>query len=306
MLIKKILFKKILIFFLPLTYINFFSNKNNFIVKKIRNIYYKALEKHDLEPIQKVKKTFTNSNYYVDIFIDTHDFSNVGQVIDPNWEADLFNYYKKINNKNIIFIDLGGNIGCHSLYVLKYINFKKIIYLEPNKKCFELFNTSLSIQNLDRTKDVMALNRSISHKAGTSILKYFKNNSGSGSLVDYFGKKSKSDIINRYKSQFNYYNSENITFDELFNDVQKHDSIIIKMDIQGYEPNILSHLYKYIDKYNISHCFFEVNEIEEKKMLETLKIFKNKYFLKNLNNKIVESETIYNYLKKILVLEKKL
>ena len=304
--LRNIIRAKVLFLFKPISYINFFSKKSsfNFIVKKLRNIYYEGLAKHDLMPIQKVKKVFERNDTSVNLFIDTHDFSNVGQIIDPDWESQLFNYYKKINKDKIFFVDIGGNIGCHSLFFLNYIKFEKIIYIEPNDKCYELFKKSLSIQNQNRINDVLALNKAISDKAGTSSLKFFKNNSGSGSLVDYFGKKEKSETMHQFKSQFNFIDSENITFPEIFESTSSEHNIIIKMDIQGYEPKMLLNLSNLIHKYNISHCFFELNQKDQSIIVTAIKKFQEKYVLKDLNDKIIKLEDINKYLKQIILLEK--
>ena len=304
--LRNIIRAKVLLLFKPISYIKFFSKKSsfNFIVKKLRNIYYEGLAKHDLMPIQKVKKVFERNDTSINLFIDTHDFSNVGQVIDPDWEAQLFNYYKKINKDKILFVDIGWNIGCHSLFFFNYIKFEKIIYIEPNDKCYELFKKSLSIQNQNRINDVLALNKAISDKPGTSSLKFFKNNSGSGSLVDYFGKKEKSETMHQFKSQFNFIDSENITFPEIFQGTSNEHNIIIKMDIQGYEPKMLLNLSNSIHKYNISHCFFELNQKDQNIIVAAIKKFDEKYVLKDLNDKIIKLEDINKYLKQIILLEK--
>lgn len=305
--LRNILRNKILFFFKPITYINFFSKKDKFkfITKRLRTIYYESMAEHDLIPIRKVRKFFQTNEFYADLFIDTHDFSNVGQIIDPDWEENLFEYYKKINLDKIYFIDLGGNIGCHSLFFLNYINFEKIIYVEPNNKCYELFKKSLSIQNSSKIKNVVPINKAIAENSGTSSLKFFKNNSGSASIVNYFGKKDKSATMHQMESQFNHIEIQNITIPELLNGATDKNNIIIKMDIQGYEPKILSLLTDFISKYNITHCFFEVNQKDENVMFEAIKKFEKDYVLKDLNNNIIKSENLSRYFKKVVLLEKK-
>jgi len=305
--LRNIIRKKFLFFFEPISYINFFSkeDKFKFITKKLRNMYYEGMAKHDLIPIKQVRKVFKTNNFFADLFIDSHDFSNIAQVIDPEWEVDLFEYYKNIDLDKIFFIDLGGNIGCHSIFFLKYVKFDKIVYVDPNNKCFELFNQSLSIQNSSKISDVLSINKAISENNGISSLKFFKNNSGSGSTVDYFGKKDKSAMMHNVESQFNHVEIQNITISEILKNVSEDNNIIIKMDIQGYEPKILLKLSDFINRYNITHCFFEVNQKDENIMLEAIKKFGKDYFLKDLNNNLIELENIQKYMKRIVLLEKK-
>ena len=297
---------KILVFFDSINLIKFFSKKRrfNFFHKKLRSIYCELLAKKDLTPIIKVKKVFKTNNINCDIFIDTSDFSNIAQVIDPDWEMELFDYYKKIKEDKLFFIDLGGNIGCHSLFFLKYVKFEKIIYVEPNPKCFELFKNSLSIQNLPNLNNVLAVNKAISETSGETSLKFFNHNSGSGSVVNYFGIKEKHKIMDKHSSLFNHVKCKNITFEEIFSDIPTDHKIIIKMDIQGYEPKILLHLSDLIKKFNISHCFFEVNKIDETILVEAIQKFGKNYLLKDLKGNIISPNNVQQYLKKVILLEK--
>lgn len=111
--------------------------------------------------------------------------------------------------------------------------------------------------------------------------------------------------MHQMESQFNHIEIQNITIPELLNGATDKNNIIIKMDIQGYEPKILSLLTDFISKYNITHCFFEVNQKDENVMFEAIKKFEKDYVLKDLNNNIIKSENLSRYFKKVVLLEKK-
>ena len=307
--IKEIIYKKIVSYFDHTNYIKFFSKKTSldFIFRKLRNAYLKALAQNDLNPIKKMYKVFVSNDRKIDIFMDTHDYSHIGQVVDPNWESKIFDYYDKFDFDNLIFIDLGANIGCHTLFYFNFKKFDKLIYVEPNLKCVELFRESLSVLKSFKVKQdkVLILNNVVGDKNGYLDLKVFKNNSGSGSIVDYFGKESKKNIMLKSQSEFNSFKIESLTISNIFSKIKKNDNIIIKMDIQGAEPRILNQIGDIIDHYNVKLCFFEINDFDQDVMEKSLKKFKEKYFLYDLNDKQVDENNINKYLKDVLVLKSK-
>jgi len=307
--IKKIIYEKIVSYFDQTKYIRFFSKKSSldFIFKKIRNAYLKALAKNDLNPIKIMQKVYPQKNSQIDIFIDIHDYSHIGQVADPNWEQKIFNYYDKFNFNNLVFIDIGGNIGCHTLFYYNFKKFNKLIYVEPNIKCVELFKQSISIQKPNKhNKDkVLILNNVISDKNEYIDLKFFKNNSGSGSIVDYFGQESKKKIMLKSHYEFNSVKIESLDVRKLFSNVKKTDHVIIKMDIQGAEPKVLNQIADIVDEYDIKLCFFEINNFDQDLMKKSLKKLYKKYLLNDLDDKTIDENNINKYLKDVLVLKNK-
>ena len=307
--IKEIINKKIVSYFDHTNYIKFFSKKSplDFIFRKFRNAYLKALAKNDLNPMKKMHKVFVSNDRKIDIFMDSHDYSHISQIADPNWENKIFNYYDKFDFDNLIFVDLGANIGCHTLFYYNFKKFNKLIYVEPNLKCVELFRKSLSVQKSYKEKEekVLILNNIVSEKNGYFDLKAFKNNSGSGTIVDYFGKESKKSIMLKSHSEFNSSKIESLTISNIFSKIKKEDNIIIKMDIQGAEPKILNQIGDIIDHYNVKLCFFEINDFDHDIMEKSLRKFKEKYFLYDLNDKQVNENNINKYLKDVLVLKSK-
>ena len=307
--IKEIIYKKIVSYFDHTNYIKFFSKKSplDFIFRKFRNAYLKALAKNDLNPMKKMHKVFVSNDRKIDIFMDSHDYSHISQIADPNWENKIFNYYDKFDFDNLIFVDLGANIGCHTLFYYNFKKFDKLIYVEPNLKCVELFKKSLSVQKSykENEEKVLILNNVVGEENGYLDLKVFKNNSGSGTIVDYFGKESKKNIMLMSHSEFNSSKIESLTISNIFSKIKKKDNIIIKMDIQGAEPRILNQIGDIIDHYNVKLCFFEINDFDQDIMEKSLRKFKEKYFLCDLNDKQVDESNINKYLKDVLVLKSK-
>jgi FkbM family methyltransferase len=273
---------------------------NLFFFSKLRGLYYKKISTDEQYPYHYFKKNFGNRNALIQI--DINDPSHVGQIIDPFWEKKVFDLYSKLK-KGVVFVDIGANIGCHSIFFLKYMKCKKVIYVEPSQKCQALFESSLKLNNL---KKCIILKNAVSNKKFVN-LKVFSNNSGSGSIINYFGNKKKSMNLKSYLELFNVNKVRSISLiDILKKYTNKNDSIIIKIDAQGFETEILKNFLqsKNIIKRNILNIFYEINNFElgtQKKILNKLKSF---YILKDLDNNKINISLIKNYLKKIVNLEK--
>jgi FkbM family methyltransferase len=281
--------------------IEFLSKNNIFFIKKLRNLYYKKISLDEKYPYNYFKKKFGKQKNAL-INIDINDPSHIGQIIDPFWEVKVFDIYNKLK-KNIIFIDIGANIGCHTIFFLKYMRCKKAIYIEPNAKCHALFKSSIKLNNL---KKCIILNKAVSNNRFVN-LKVYSNNSGGGSIVNYFGNKEKSRVYKSNYEQFNNYKVKSISLQDILKKyTNKKDNIIIKIDAQGFETEILKnflHLNSFL-KRNILNVLYEVNDFElnkQKKILNKLKLF---YTLKDLDNNKIKISSIKKHLKKIVNLEK--
>ena len=281
--------------------INLLSKEKLFFLHKLRKLYYKKITLDELYPYHYFKKNFSKKKNVL-INIDINDPSHVAQIIDPSYEKKVFDIYSKFK-KNIVFIDIGANIGCHSIFFLKYTKCKKVIYIEPNSKCHTLFKSSLKLNNL---KKCIILNNAISNNKFVN-LKIYSNNSGGGSIINYFGNKEKNNTMKSHLELFNSYRVKSISLkDVLKKYTNKKDNIVLKIDAQGFETEILKnflHL-KNLLKKNILNVLYEVNDLELYKQKKILNKLKSSYTLKDLDNNKIDISLIKNYLKKIVNLEK--
>jgi FkbM family methyltransferase len=284
--------------------IELLSKNNIFFIKKFRELYYKKLILDELNPYHYFTKRFGEQKKLL-FNIDVNDPSHVGQIINPFWEKKVFDIYKKLE-KNIIFIDIGANIGVHSIYFLKFMKCKKVIYIEPNSKCHALFKSSLKLNNLNNQKKCIILNSAISNDKFVN-LKVYSNNSGGGSIVNYFGNKYKHKAMKSHLELFSSYKIKSISLKNILNKyTKKEDNIVIKIDAQGSETQILKNFLSIKDslKRNILNIFYEVNDLglyEHKKILNNLIPF---YTLYDLDNNKINISSIKNYLKQIVNLKK--
>jgi FkbM family methyltransferase len=272
-------------------------SKDNIFTKQIRSKFINFYFKYRHRPFQKIKKYYLNEKF-IDVFYDINDYSHVVQVADPDFEKENFKYYLNAINKNTIFLDIGANLGIHSLFVAKYCNPQLVITVEPNPKCIYLIKKSINL-NYKLLNKIKIISK-VASTTKNSILTLFKNNTGSGSVCGDFGK----DFIEKY-------NQEKITCNtikptELINNIvrkNKKKEIFIKLDIQGSEYNFIQNIRNILLKKDIIKCIiFEINKKNISKLKLLIKNLSNKYFLTDINNANISNKNLLNFLKKNVVL----
>ena len=201
----------------------------------------------------------------------------------------LFDSRFLINKKDkVIFLDLGANIGQGYTWFSKFFKEENIDFelFEPNPYCYKKLKKYLKIKK----KSV------ISHNLGVST---------SSGKVKFYGLKEEDDIYSLSGSIIKDHNSihyttkdenaieiETINLGEfLINKSKTYDKLIIKMDIEGAEVEILENLIfteianlidilyvEFHSQYQIKSAHSRLLRIREKKIIKSLKKFKNLHF----------------------------
>ena len=142
----------------------------------------------------------------------------------------LFTYIKKLDEKltNSTVIDIGANIGNHSLYFSEIFN--KVVAFEPNPNTYELlqFNT--------RSKtNVSTFCLGLGDEIGTFHLTLTPTNLGSCYISE-----EPDDVLNHIP----------VSVDRLDNIMDNSEKIgLIKIDAEGFEEKIINGGYKIIKKH---------------------------------------------------------
>lgn len=164
-----------------------------------------------------VEKIFTYNNFEYKLFgiPNEHIFKQI-----PWYEHELLQYIKSLN-KTGVYVDVGGNIGNHSLFFLNHCLSTKLYVFEPEDLCFSILEKNL-VQNV---KKEFILNK-----------------------LAIWNKQCKLKLI-RYESYSNTGMSKVVESDDNNNtiDANSLDSIIsfnenvvlIKIDAEGSEPKVL-------------------------------------------------------------------
>lgn len=194
---------------------------------------------------------------------------------------------KKLKSaENILFVDLGSNLGQGFLWFSKYFNKKNIYFelFEPNPNCFK----ELIKLKSNSDKNIKIYNSGVGVKKGK--YKFYGLDEKEGGIYSYGGS-----IIKNHNSKFfNHYENKNnievdiINFENYLIEKKKlFKTIIVKMDIEGAELDILEHLIltKNIKLINILYVEFhsqyleknlaKIEKMREKSIIKALKAQKS-------------------------------
>lgn len=183
--------------------------------------------------------------------IDIYDYSDLNQLTNRDYEKNLFDFYRNILENDDVFIDVGTNIGLHSLVAKTAAPGCKIIAVEASKSCCEKIERTAKANNFE---NFTLIPYGLHSKNGELELQYIQDNSGSGTLFADFG----NDEVNP-----NYLKTETIQTKNLatiFKEENVETAKILKMDIQGGELEILTSMpAAFLDAQKITYILFEAN-----------------------------------------------
>ena len=205
---------------------------------------------------------YHNVRNYSDILTVHEIFS------DENYNLSIlasFDHIKKeyeeiLKSKSIpLIIDCGSNIGSSSLYFSKIFNRSQIVLIEPDNKSFEFSKKNIKYQN------TIFLNKVIDSEK--------KNVNFFSDPDDNRKSKVSQEGVNIVKS---------ITINEIVEKLKIENKVpfLIKIDIEGYENQLFSKNYDWIDKFKI--IIIEIHDW----------MIPNKYNSFNFLNALVENMKI--------------
>ena len=261
------------------------------VIKKLDNEVIKKIEKEIIEKLdKKIIKQLGKLDYIINKLSIENNIVELKDVrfYVPNaprdWIQNIqlsnFSFYELeilqdlsnyLSNESII-IDVGANVGNHTVYWGKISNVRKIYSFEPIRTTFQILKRNIEINNL--SNKVKAYNIGLSNKISKAIItNYFPKNLGKTSLNE---AESGNIELNKLDN-----------FDEIMNE-RKID--FIKIDVEHFEKNVLLGGQKFFNKYKpivFIESFQNENEFD----------FVNDYFKKlNYNNPISYENNNYLFL----------
>lgn len=138
------------------------------------------------------------------------------------------------------FIDIGANVGNHSLYVGLFLDPVEIVAIEPNPLVYKLFINNMLLNGLEAVVDMSFLGMGMSETASEGFgINFMERNIGGGKLTE-----GKGDI-------------STIRGDDMIGD-RKAD--FIKIDVEGMEMPVLRSLEATIAR-DYPRFFVEVDNV---------------------------------------------
>jgi len=172
------------------------------------------------------------------------------------WEKYMHKYFKLYSNKNKVALDIGANIGTHSIYLSDY--FSEVHSFEPQVNIYKLLKSNIK---LNKCKNVKAHNYGLGNINKNEKMEKYDitqpNNQG-GIGIDKTGQSNGETIIVKVLDELNINNIG-----------------LMKIDVEGYELNVLKGAIKTI-RINKPVIIIELNyktkddHKEIKELLESL------------------------------------
>jgi FkbM family methyltransferase len=201
-----------------------------------------ALEKRVL---QRLGRPFVRSRY--------------GVSLKANWSDRTFNFchfglYGRTlsdllegQDKPFVFLDIGANQGLYALIASQNPHCRRAIAFEPVPATFALLEANIAANGLGKT--AQAVNRAIAAEAGTTMIRIPAAHSGAASMAQTNAVSGEEIAIQTIGQE---------GMDALIPDGR--EPILVKIDVEGFEPVVVAELMKSRHLDRISMLFYEMDE----------------------------------------------
>jgi FkbM family methyltransferase len=236
----------------PLTILRLFINSFGYDIKKQKKKNYVFDYK------ESFITNFTCNNINYNFFIaNEHDVIQKEHAMGRLYEQEELIIIKE-NFTEGIFVDIGANVGNHSIYACLDLNASRVIAFEPAIFQHTIFSFNIIINNLQKNIELYKL--ALSSRVGTGrLLTPVANNCGRA----YLNNKSQGEIVDLSKGDL-ILKDKKISF--------------LKIDVEGNEIDVLTGLSETIDRCH-PDIFIEVDNLNIKYFFS----FIDKFHYKVLN-----------------------
>ena len=187
--------------------------------------YAKRLEEIKKRLLNKIIKINKIKHFKIELKNKKIKLNNASfSLINDIYINDQYNL-KKINIKNKIVIDIGANIGSFSLYAAA-LGAKKVYAFEPVKATYELLKENIRNNNFGDI--IIPINKALGEKEETKQI-FFSNAGDVGATMNQQMRKDNVKSIN----------IDIIPLDKFIKENKISRVDFIKMDVEGYEEQVL-------------------------------------------------------------------
>lgn len=148
------------------------------------------------------------------------------------YEAEELDIIRRWCPPGAVFLDIGSNVGNHSLYALKFLHASRAVLCEPNPEAVAILLANMGLNGLLDRCDTTKLGFGLSDRdEGGKTIQASARNLGGGRIMDA-GEEAEGSITLRRG-------------DDLLADVTPD---FVKIDVEGMEMSVLSGLTDLIDR----------------------------------------------------------
>ena len=145
------------------------------------------------------------------------------------WEPAIDYIIAHYMKENGIFLDVGANIGYHSLNIASLFPEAECIAFEPHPKIFEQLKENVELNNF---KHLITNKMAVGDYCGTTTINLTNDTSYNRGLSTILNDKS-------LESESHNVNVKITTLDEYLDQDKKNRISVMKIDTQGYEYQVL-------------------------------------------------------------------
>ena len=158
-----------------------------------------------------------NAKFYLPNFPED-SISQCIVCIKDYWDRSALEKINKYLPDNAVILDIGANIGSHTIYWALERNAQKIYSFEPYEQTFDILTINIALNNL---KDIVILsNKGLSNElCKTNVKSFWKNNVGGTSF------------IKNNEGSYEFVPLDSVDIPEKID--------LIKIDVEGHELEVL-------------------------------------------------------------------
>lgn len=207
-------------------------------------------------------QTFIHTNDGHRLYVDTKEpFMTLHLLEHGEWETPVRRELKRELSQGGTFIDIGANIGLHTLYATTLIGATgKVIALEPHPVTRELFRKNLEINGLLDRVTISPLAVS-SEDDATVLFEYFAEHPAMSGL------KVSKEILEKFNGTLEKIEVNTITIDTL---VERLSIVpdLIKIDVEGFEYKVLQGCVKTIENHKNVRFLMEYEKLMAESVMQ--------------------------------------
>ena len=178
----------------------------------------------------------------------------------------ISNYLQKLKLKELI--DVGAHKGEFLSYVIKLNSIKKFYAFEPQAKIFKILK-----KNFSKYQKIQLINMALSEKPSNKI--FYINKLSSTSTMSKFNKSSKylklkNMLTGAKKNYIDKYSVKTSSINIFFKKI-KFKNCLLKLDVEGFEYNVLEGSKSKIDEVNYILIENQFGNLYENKSFNEIK-----------------------------------
>lgn len=172
------------------------------------------------------------------------------------YENDLLLKWLPYICKSKIILDIGANLGNHTLFWSENINYEKIYSFEPLTENYERLYNNIAIHN--KKANIVIINKGVGQKKGYTGIKEFHEDNYGGTTLD-------PSILDNGEIEITDIDSFTVE-----NQISQID--FIKIDTEGFETSVLSGMKKTLTQY-YPDLWVEISHESFHEIIQTLQVY---------------------------------